>query len=76
MTRKGEAKLPPHPKPVRPALTPKEIALRIGDCEERAAHLMRMAAAMQSEAMQLYAEIAVMKRYRDAAWMLMHRGQD
>jgi hypothetical protein len=44
------------------------IADKITEYQQRADHLMRMSAAMQAEAMQLYAEIAVLKQARNFAW--------
>ena len=44
------------------------IGEQITDRKERAMHLMRLSAAMQSEAMELFAEIAVLQQYRNFAW--------
>lgn len=67
-----EPKLPPRASTVK-RIEAKEVGERITEYQERADHLMRMSSKMQQEAMLLYAEIAVLSRYRNAAWDLLMR---
>jgi hypothetical protein len=50
------------------------IADKIAEYQQREDHLMRMATAMQQEAMGLYAEIAVLKQARNFAWQTVQQG--